>query len=152
MYPYAANVMPTTSVATYVSLLHASTVAHMQDRFSEFHSVTACTRRQLWSLPTVAPWVEFKIHYHDFLMTGALGKDINSSHRDHGLVFLYSRLGRRSLNRGGSLLRLRATFSATIRTFLTLPTCTCTGTTTYTRCLSCPLAQTLRDSMTGSRY
>ena len=61
MHPYTASILPITFVATHISSLHASIVAHMQDRFSEFYSVTGYKCRLLWSLPRIAPWVEFGI-------------------------------------------------------------------------------------------
>ena len=69
------NMMSRTSITSHISLLHASMVAHMQDPFSKFHDVIARTRRLLWSLPTVVPWVEFRTHYHDYVTTGALEWD-----------------------------------------------------------------------------
>jgi len=32
------------------------------------------TRRLLWTLSTVDPWVEFRTRYHDFMMTRGLGE------------------------------------------------------------------------------
>jgi len=75
MDPYVVNMMLGTSVATHISLLYASMVAHMWDPYFVFHSVTAYTRRLLWFLPIVSPLVEFRIRYHDFMITGALGQD-----------------------------------------------------------------------------
>jgi len=69
MDPYAINIIPGTSVATHISLLHASIIAHMQDLFSEFHHVSNYARKLLWSLPTVPPWVEFRTRYHDFMIS-----------------------------------------------------------------------------------
>jgi len=73
MDPYAINMMPRTFVSIHISLLHASMIVHMKDPFPELHSVTAYTRRLLWSLPAVAPWVEFMTRYHDYMMIGAPG-------------------------------------------------------------------------------
>ena len=42
------------SVEAHVSTLHAAIAAHMQDPFSEFYDVMACTRRLLWPLPLIA--------------------------------------------------------------------------------------------------
>jgi len=50
MDPYAIKMMSGTSVATHISRLHASMVAHIQVPFSEFH-ITVGTRRLLRSLP-----------------------------------------------------------------------------------------------------
>ena len=75
MDPYAVNTIPGTSVATHISLLHVSMVAHVQDPFFEFHNNTIRACRLLWPLPTIAPWVEYRIHYLDFTMKGALGWD-----------------------------------------------------------------------------
>ena len=69
------NMMPDSSVATHISLLHASMVAHIQDPFSKFRSVMALTCRLLQSSPTVAPWAEYRTRYHEFMMTGAPGWD-----------------------------------------------------------------------------
>jgi len=73
MDPYAVNMMSDASVAAHISLLHASMIAHAWDPFSKFHSITVRACRLLWSLPKVTPCVEFRIHYHDFMMMGALG-------------------------------------------------------------------------------
>ena len=40
-----------TSIAAYISQLHAAMLIHMQDPYSEFHSVLERTRTLLWSLP-----------------------------------------------------------------------------------------------------
>jgi len=47
MDPYTMNMMSGISMATHISLLHASMVAHIQDPFSEFHSVRIGTCRML---------------------------------------------------------------------------------------------------------
>jgi len=73
MDPYAINVMPGMSMAAHISLLQGSITAHVQDPFSEFHSITIHAHKLLWSLPTVDPWVEFRFRYHHFMMTGNLG-------------------------------------------------------------------------------
>ena len=73
MEPYVVNMVPSTFVAACISLLHDSMIAHAHDPFSEFHSIMVRACRLLWSLPTVAPWVEYRICYHDFMMTGGLG-------------------------------------------------------------------------------
>ena len=70
------NMMSGTSVAAHISLRHASMVAYIQDSYSEFHSPMVCIRRLLWSLPTIAPWVDFRTRYHDFMMPEVLGWDI----------------------------------------------------------------------------
>ena len=44
-------------------------VAHMQDPLFEFHDVLAPTPRLLWTLPLTTPWHEFRLQYHDFLVT-----------------------------------------------------------------------------------
>jgi len=75
MNPYTINMMPDTFVAAHISLLHASMIARTQDPFSEFHNITVCAGRLLWSLPIVNLLVEFKLHYHHFMMTGNLGWD-----------------------------------------------------------------------------
>jgi len=72
---YAANVMLSTSMAIHISLLCASMVAHMQDPYSAFHSVMVRKCTLLWSLLTVAPWVEFSTRYHEFITIRALGWD-----------------------------------------------------------------------------
>ena len=72
---YTIYIMWGTFVATHISRLHASVVAHMQDPYSEFHHVNTRTHRLLWSLRTVPAWVEFRDKYHDFTITGALGWD-----------------------------------------------------------------------------
>lgn len=73
---YNIHMVPQTSVTAHISILHAAMVAHMQeDPFSEFHDVLARTRRLLWSLPLVAPWHEFRLRYHDFMVTGNPGPD-----------------------------------------------------------------------------
>ena len=59
------------SMATHITLLHASMVAHIQDPFSEFHSVMVRTRRLLWSVPIVAPRINFRAQYDDFMTTEA---------------------------------------------------------------------------------
>jgi len=52
MDPFAVNMMSGTSVETHTFLLHGSMVAYMQDPSYKFH-----TRRLLWSLPAIVPWV-----------------------------------------------------------------------------------------------
>ena len=73
MDPYGINMMPGASMAAHIALLHASIEAYAQDPFSEFHSITVRARRLSWSLPTVDLWVEFRLHYHHFMITGNLG-------------------------------------------------------------------------------
>ena len=75
MDPYVVNMMPGTSVATHIPLLHASLIAHAQDPFSEFHTITVRAHRLLWPLSTVDLWVEFRLCYHHFMMTGSPGWD-----------------------------------------------------------------------------
>ena len=41
-----------------------------------FHGVTARMHRLLWSLPTIAPRVEFRTRYHGYLIMGALRWDV----------------------------------------------------------------------------
>jgi len=55
MDPYAINLMPGASITAHIALLHANIEVHAQDSFSEFHSVTVCGHRLLWSLPTIHP-------------------------------------------------------------------------------------------------
>jgi len=47
MDSYAVNMMPGTSVAAYISLLHASMIAHVQEPLSEFHNITVRACRLL---------------------------------------------------------------------------------------------------------
>ena len=70
MDPYGVNMMPGASMAAHISLLHASIGARAQDPFSEFHSVTIHGHKLLWSLPAVHPWVEFRLRYHHYMVTG----------------------------------------------------------------------------------
>jgi len=64
---YGVNMISSASMDAHIMLLHASIEAHAQDLFSEFHSITVCARRLLWPLPTVDPWVEFRLRYHHFM-------------------------------------------------------------------------------------
>jgi len=60
MDSYAVNMMPGTSVATHISFLHDSMVAHMHvNPFLKFHSVTVCTRMVVVVLASSCPlcWV-----------------------------------------------------------------------------------------------
>ena len=75
MDPYGVNIMSGASMAAHIALLHASIEAHAQDPFSEFHSITVCAHRLLWSLPTVHSWVESRLHYHHYMVTGNQGWD-----------------------------------------------------------------------------
>ena len=75
MDPYGVNMMPGASMAAHIVLLHASIEAHAQDPFSEFHSITVRAHRLLWSLPAVHPWVEFRLRYHHYMITGNPGWD-----------------------------------------------------------------------------
>ena len=59
----------------HIALLHASIEAHAQDPYFEFHIITVCAQRLLGSLPLVDPWVEFRLHYHDFIIIGNPGLD-----------------------------------------------------------------------------
>jgi len=59
----------------HIALPHISIEAHAQDPYSEFHSITVRAQRLLWSLPLVGPWVEFRHHYHDFMMIRNPGFD-----------------------------------------------------------------------------
>jgi len=47
----------------------------MQDPQSEFHSVLVRTKQLLWYLPFFAPWFEFRLRYHDFMIVGQPGVD-----------------------------------------------------------------------------
>lgn len=69
------NMMPSTPVVAHVSPLHASMIAHAQDRFSEFHNITVRANRLFWSLPIVDLLIEFRLRYRHFIMTGNLGWD-----------------------------------------------------------------------------
>ena len=73
MDPYGVNMMPGASMATHIVLLHASIEVHAQDPFSEFYSITVRADKLLWSLPAVHPWVEFRLHYHHYMVTGNPG-------------------------------------------------------------------------------
>jgi len=75
MDPYAINLIPAASMAAHIALLHASIEAHAHDIFSEFHSVTVRGHRLLWSLPTVHLWVDFRLCYHHYMVTGNPGWD-----------------------------------------------------------------------------
>ena len=75
MDPYAVNMMHGTFVAAHIALLHASRIAHAQDPFFEFHNITVRAFRLLWSLPMVDPWIEFRLRYHHFMITGNPGWD-----------------------------------------------------------------------------
>jgi len=55
MDPYIVNMMPGTSVATHISLLHDSMIALVQDSFPKFHNIMVRACRLLWSLATVDP-------------------------------------------------------------------------------------------------
>ena len=68
--PYAIPMVPKTSVADHISLLYAAMVANMQDLFLEFHDVLTCTRRLLRTLPLTTLWYEFRLCYHNFMVTG----------------------------------------------------------------------------------
>ena len=75
MDPCAINIMHGTSVVAHISLFRASIIAHTQDPFSEFRSITVRAFRLLWSLPMVDSWVEFRFRYHHFMIMGNLGWD-----------------------------------------------------------------------------
>ena len=73
-----------------------------QDPFSEFHSITVHAYRSFWSLPTVAPWVEFRICYHDFMLTRAAdGMDLGFSYKGLRLPSQQSCCSMRSSRGGG---------------------------------------------------
>ena len=61
MDPYGVNMMLGASMATHIALLHISIEAYTQDPFSEFHTITFCAHRLLWSLLTVDQWVELSL-------------------------------------------------------------------------------------------
>ena len=84
MDPYAVNMMPGTSMATYISLLHASIIAHEWYPFSEFHSIKVHAHILLWYLPMVDSQVEFRLRYHHFMMTETQVR-INPGSRSRGL-------------------------------------------------------------------
>ena len=74
--PYNIHMALQTLVAAHISTLHAALAAHIQeDPFSEFQDVLVCAHRLLWSLPVILPWHEFKLRYHDFVITGDPGHD-----------------------------------------------------------------------------
>ena len=75
MDPYGVYLLPGGSMIAHIALLHISMEAHPQDPYSEFHNTTVCAQRLLGSLPLVGPWVEFRHHYYDFMMTGNPGLD-----------------------------------------------------------------------------
>ena len=75
MDPYGVNMMSGASMVAHTVLLHASIEAHAQDPFSKFHSITVHAHRLLWSLPAVDLWVEFRLHYHHFMIIRNLGLD-----------------------------------------------------------------------------
>ena len=66
---------PGTSVVAHISQLHAPMRDHMQNPQSEFDNVLERTRTLLWSLPVVAPWIEFRQRCNDFMITGEPGVD-----------------------------------------------------------------------------
>ena len=41
----------------------------MQDPFSKFHIALAHTHRLMWSSPTLVPKDEFRVRYHNFMVT-----------------------------------------------------------------------------------
>ena len=73
MDPHLIHMVPGTSVAAHICQLHAAMLIHMQDPYSEFHSVLERTRTLLWSLPFEFPWSEFRLQYHDFMITRVVG-------------------------------------------------------------------------------
>ena len=75
MDPYGVNMMLGASIATHIALLHASIEAHAHDPFSEFHMITVRAHRLLWSLPTVHPWIEFRLRHRHYMVTGNPGRD-----------------------------------------------------------------------------
>ena len=75
MDPYSVNLMSGASVATHILLLHASIEAHAQDPFSEFHGITVRAHRLLWPLPAVDLWIEVRLCYHHYMITGNPGWD-----------------------------------------------------------------------------
>ena len=75
MDPYGINMITGASMAANNVLLHASIEAHAQDPFPEFYSITFHAHRLLWSLPRVDMWVEFRLHYHHFIVIGNRGWD-----------------------------------------------------------------------------
>ena len=64
-----------TSVAAHMSTQYGAMVAYMKDPFFEFPNALTSTCRLLWTLPLTAPWHEFRLWYHDFIVTGDLGVD-----------------------------------------------------------------------------
>ena len=75
MDPDGVNMMLGVSMADHITLLHAKIDAHTQDPFSKFHNITVCAHRLLWSFPTVDPWVEFRLCYHHYMVTGYISWD-----------------------------------------------------------------------------
>ena len=75
MDSYGVNMMMGASMAAHIALLHASIEAHAHYPFFEFHSITIRAHRLLWSLPTVHPWMEFRLRYHHYMVTGNPGWD-----------------------------------------------------------------------------
>ena len=75
MDPYGVNMISGASMAAHIMLLYASIEAFAQDPFSEFHSITVRAHRLLRSLPAVDPWVEFRLHYHHYMVIGNPGWD-----------------------------------------------------------------------------
>ena len=75
MDPYGVNMLRDGSMLAHIILLHASIEAHAQDPYSEFHSTTVRAQRLLGSLPLVDPWAEFRLRYHDFMITRNPGWD-----------------------------------------------------------------------------
>ena len=75
MNPYLIHMAPGISIGAHISQLHAAMWVHMQNPQSEFHNVLERTRILLWSLPVVAPWIEFRQRYSDFMITGEPGID-----------------------------------------------------------------------------
>jgi len=121
-------------MATHISFLHASMVAHMQNPYSEFHSVTIRTHQVLFPLSIVAPWVNFKTQYHDFMTTrtqGGVGQILASGGLDYHYCRVVTQRGVRA--EGDYFIDLTVHISFT---HYTSPTCTYSGTmaTTCTRC------------------
>ena len=70
MDPYGVNMMSGAYMVTHIALLHDTIEAHAHVPFSKFHSITVRAHRLLWSLATVDLWVEFRLHYHHYMVTG----------------------------------------------------------------------------------
>jgi len=105
MNPYAINMTSSTSVATHISFLHASMIAHVQDPFSEFYLWSVCV-----NYCGTYKWLPHGLSIGSIIMISWWlqtqgGMDLGFRYKGPGLPSLLSCSSERSLSRKGSLRR-----------------------------------------------